>query len=110
MTEIPVRILGIAPYEGMKLAMERVAETYSNVSLDTFVGDLEEGAAIVRQNLDSTYDCIISRGGTAELIRKITDIPVVEIHLSVYDILRAIQLAENYAKHYAVVGFPNITQ
>ena len=56
MTEIPVRILGIAPYEGMKLAMERAAETYSNVSLDTFVGDLEQGVDIVRQNLDSTYD------------------------------------------------------
>ena len=91
MTEIPVRILGIAPYEGMKLAMERAAETYSNVSLDTFVGDLEQGVDIVRQNLDSTYDCIISRGGTAELIRRVTDIPVVEIHLSVYDILRTIQ-------------------
>ncbi len=110
MTEIPVRILGIAPYEGMKLAMERAAETYSNVSLDTFVGDLEQGVDIVRQNLDSTYDCIISRGGTAELIRRVTDIPVVEIHLSVYDILRTIQLAEGYSKRYAVVGFPNITQ
>ena len=36
--------------------------------------------------------------------------PVVEIHLSVYDILRTIQLAEGYSKRYAVVGFPNITQ
>ncbi len=110
MAQTQVRILGIAPYEGMKLTMERAAEAYPNVSLDAFVGDLEEGAAIVRQNLANGYDCIISRGGTAEFIRRVTDIPVAEIHLSVYDVLRSIKLCEHYASRYAVVGFPSITR
>lgn len=43
------------------------------------------------------------------MIGKVTHIPVIEISLSVYDILRAMKLAENYSDKYAVVGFPGIT-
>lgn len=110
MKQLPVRILGIAPFEGMRVAMERVAEEYPDVHTDVFTGDLEEGAAIVQAHLGDNYDCIISRGGTARMIRKVTDIPVVEISLSVYDVLRSIKLAENYADRYAIVGFSNITE
>lgn len=110
MKQLPVRILGIAPFEGMRSAMERVAEEYPDIHTDLFTGDLEEGAAIVRSHLEDNYDCIISRGGTARMIRKVTDIPVVEISLSVYDVLRTIKLAENYSDRYAIVGFPNITE
>lgn len=110
MKQLPVHILGIAPYEGMRVTMERIAEEYPNIHMDVFTGDMEEGAQIVRDHLDDAYDCIISRGGTARLIRRITDIPVVEISLSVYDVLRAIKLAENYTDRYAIVAFPNITE
>lgn len=105
-----IRILGIAPYEGMRTAMERIAESYPQIQMDVYTGDMEEGAAIVRENADNAYDVIISRGGTAELIQKITDTPVVSIQLSVYDVLRAIKMAENYSSLYAVVGFPSITE
>ena len=80
------------------------------MQLDIYTGDLDEGVAIVQRMPPNTYDCIISRGGTAVQIRQVTDLPVVEIHLSVYDVLRAMKLAENYSNLYAIVGFPNITQ
>ncbi len=105
-----IKILGIAPYEGMKTIMQKLAETREDMELDVFVGDLNEGAMIARNNLHSDYDVIISRGGTAELIGQVTHIPVIEVTLSVYDILRAIKLAENYADRYAIVGFPAITK
>ena len=105
-----VRLLGIAPYEGMKLAMEREAAGRPGLVLDVRIGDLESGADIVRGIPDGAYDCIISRGGTAQLLRQVTDIPVVEIRLSVYDVLRAIKLAENYADLFAIVGFPSVTE
>ncbi len=103
-------ILGIAPYDGMQAAMERVAEEFPNVRLDAYTGDLEVGAAIVRSCQMDQYDVIISRGGTADRIREVTDLPVVSIQLSVYDVLRAIKMAENYSNLYAIVGFPSITQ
>lgn len=104
-----IRILGIAPYEGMKVAMERTAENYPDVQLDIYTGDLQDGVSIVQKTTKNLYDCIISRGGTAELIRQICDTPVVEIPLMIYDVLHAIKLAENYTDKYAIVGFPSIT-
>lgn len=104
-----IKILGIAPYEGMKTAMQKLAEDRSDLELDVYVGDLDKGLEIARQNFGSNYDVIISRGGTAEMIGRATSIPVIEISLSVYDILRAMKLAENYSDRYAIVGFPAIT-
>lgn len=90
-----VRILGIAPYEGMQATMERAAENHPDIHLDVYIGDLEEGVAIVREHQAEDYDCVISRGGTAQMIRLVTEIPVVEIPVSVYDVLRTMRLAEN---------------
>lgn len=104
------RILGIAPYEGMQAAMERAVENNPDIHLDVFIGDLEEGIAVAREHQSADYDCILSRGGTAQMIQQVTDIPVVEIPVSVYDVLRTIHLAENYVEQYAIVGFPNITE
>lgn len=105
----PVKILCIAPYEGMKSLMSNLTLNRNDIDLDIFVGNLEKGVEIAQRNFNMSYDVIISRGGTAELISQITTIPVIEISLSVYDILRAIKLAENYAARYAIVGFPSIT-
>ena len=96
-----IRILGIAPYEAMKTAMMRLAQNRTELELDVYVGDLHYGVEIVRHHMDEYYDAIISRGGTAELIEQIADVPVVEISLSVYDILRAMKLAENYKERYS---------
>lgn len=104
------RILGIAPYEGMRTLMVQLASTMEDVDLTAFVGDLEPGAAIASRYTDQDIDVIISRGGTAELIRQKTTLPVVEIELSMYDILRSIRLAESSNSRYAVVGFPAITR
>ena len=110
MVETHTRILGIAPYDGMRTAMEQAAQAYPNVELEVYTGDLEEGQAIVQSMTPNSYDCIISRGGTAALIRQVTDLPVVDIHISVYDVLRTMKLAENYSSLYAIVGFPSITE
>ena len=110
MVETHTRILGIAPYDGMRTAMEQAAQAYPNVELEVYTGDLEEGQAIVQRMAPNSYDCIISRGGTATLIRQVTDLPVVDIHISVYDVMRTMKLAENYSSLYAIVGFPSITE
>lgn len=105
-----VKILGIAPYEGIQNLMQQAAARRDDVELEVFIGDMEAGAAIVSRYTQTDPDVIISRGGTAELIRKTTTFPVVDIPLSVYDIFRSIKLAENYTSKYALVGFPAITR
>ena len=42
MVETHTRILGIAPYDGMRTAMEQAAQAYPNVELEVYTGRSEE--------------------------------------------------------------------
>lgn len=107
----PIRILGIAPYEGIAHLMRQAADGRTDISLTVYIGDLSAGVDLVTQHTtNERYDVIMSRGGTAELIKSHTTLPVIEIPLSVYDILRSIKLAENNNCKYAIIGFPAITR
>ena len=64
------RVLGIAPYEGMKKLMSDLVEDYPEIDLTLFVGDLEEGLEIAHSNFHGSYDVVISRGGTAKMLRR----------------------------------------
>ena len=105
----PIRVLAVAPYENMTTALSRSAESFPGVRLDIFTGDLEEGVDILRTVDLSLYDAILSRGGTARMIQEIAEIPVIEVPVEVYDILRTINLAKNYTDRLAIVGFPGVT-
>ena len=104
-----IRLLGIAPYENMKPLMQELAKEYQDIVLTVFVGDLQQGVELARRNFYNDYDAIISRGGTATKLRERLDLPVVEIPILPYDIMRAMKLAENVSSRYAIVGFPNVT-
>ncbi|MGM0901241.1 MAG: PrpR N-terminal domain-containing protein [Bacillota bacterium] len=104
------KILGIAPYEELRYSMENVGSTFSNILLHTYTGDLQEGKNLALEMSHHDYDIVISRGGTADLIRKHISIPVIDVSISVYDILGAIKLANNYTSKFAIVGYSSITE
>ena len=105
-----LRVLGIAPYNNLALLMQQAAKKRTDIEMTVYTGDLEDGARIASQYTGNDYDFIISRGGTAQMIRDAVDIPVAEIEVSPLDLLRCIQIAQNASKHYALIGFPNITK
>lgn len=108
-TAIPrsvTRILGIAPYEGLKMLMEAIAALHEEISLRALTGDYMEGLKLVSQTDLSDYDVIVSRGGTADLIRSVSSIPVIDLDYSDYDILNGIKLAQTYGGKFAIIGFP----
>lgn len=70
-----LRVLGIAPYNNLALLMQQAAKKRTDIELTVYTGDLEDGARIASQYTGSDYDFIISRGGTAQMIRDIVDIP-----------------------------------
>lgn len=105
-----IRILGVAPYAGMRSLMMKVAaSSYPQIDLDVVVGDLQKGVEMAQNNFHADYDVIISRGGTAQLLREKVSLPVIDVPISEYDILRALRLAENFSSRHAIVGFSNIT-
>lgn len=105
-----IKILAIAPYKGMAEGFHLIAKKRDDISMTIETGNLGTGVQIAKENIHNNYDVIISRGGTASLLRKEFDIPVVDVSISVYDMLRAIKLAENYTDKSAIVGYPSITK
>lgn len=104
-----VRILGIAPYKGLGELMEKTSLDREDIELHTSIGDLEAAIDLLQKERDiNKYDAIISRGGTAEVIQKKVNIPVIDIKLTEYDMFRSIKLAQIYTGRIAIVGFPNI--
>lgn len=102
-------VLVIAPYEGMAETFEQIKKMQNNMMITIRTGNLEEGLQIAREEHHNSYDVIISRGGTANLLRSELDIPVIEANISVYDVLRAIKMAENFSGRFVIAGFSSIT-
>lgn len=108
--DTPIRVLGIAPYEGMKALMSNLALDYPQIDLTLFVGDRELGLEIARANFHGNYDVIISRGDTAVMLRRDQSLPVVEIEVTMYDLLRVLKLAGTLQERTAFIAAPNIAE
>ena len=105
-----LRILAIAPNEGLALSIREVSQHRSHIHTVVKIGDLTEALEIVQSIPEESYDLILSRGGTAKLLAQSCQKPVIEIHSSIYDLLRAIRLVGSYGDCFAVVGFQNTTR
>lgn len=106
-----IKVIVIAPYEGLKETALTVAPAYRDqLEVTATLGDLTTGTILAREAERKGFDVIISRGGTAEMICKNVSIPVINIDISGYDYMRAIKMAENIQGPKAFVGFSYITE
>lgn len=63
----PVRILGVAPYPGLERIMQQLAAQRPEIQLITRIGSLRNWQDALSSVPASSYDVIISRGGTARI-------------------------------------------
>lgn len=103
-----LRILGIAPYEGLAHLMRLYAKRRTDLHLTVMLGNLEDGVRLAKAHCNA-YDVILSRANTASMISKSVLTPVIDIGISYYDMLRAFKLAENTGTKCAFLGFPSLT-
>ena len=99
----------IAPYKKMG---ELFADVCKELNKDILVeiGDLDEGVSKAIELEEKGYDVVISRGGTALAIRqKVTNLSVVEVQVSSFDLIRVLQQAKEHTKRIAIVGFHPFT-
>lgn len=101
------KFLLISPYRGMIDLLNDLSLTLP-YEVHAVVGDLQNGLNIAKNAEQQGYDVIISRGGTAKLIRDHVNIPVVEIMVNGYDILRTLTFVKEYRGTIGIIGFPNI--
>lgn len=103
------KILVIAPYEGLRdLFIDVNSELNKDIQVE--VGDLYKGLAVAREFEHQGFDVIISRGATARLLRKHCQIPVVEVKISGYDILRSLTLVKGYPGKLGLMSYLNTIQ
>ena len=105
------KITLIAPFPSMEavareVVKERIDEWPEGV--DVRVGDLQAGLEQAYAAQREGAEVIVSRGGTASLISTHLRIPVVEIPVTAFDILRALKQMQEYDSPVGVVGFRNV--
>jgi propionate catabolism operon transcriptional regulator len=104
-----IKVLFVAPYAAMENLIEECRVEETEIDLHIEIGNLQEGVALAKKAEAQGFDVIISRGGTAKLIGEAVGIPVIDVHVSGYDMLRVFTLANDLPRKKAIVGFPTIT-
>lgn len=97
----------VAPYEELGYLCEEVCLELSERA-EIKVGNLTEGIKLAGRLERSGIDAIITRGGTALLIERAVQIPVIRIEVSTVDIIRALIKARGFGQTIAVIGFRNV--
>ena len=99
----------IAPYKKLGELFSEVCREI-NKDIPVVIGDLEEGARKAVELEEQGVEVLISRGGTAIAIKeKVTNLPVVEVQVSGYDLIRVLHQARQETDRVAVVGFSPFT-
>ncbi len=102
---MPYKIVFISPYKKMADLFSEVCQEF-NKNIIVKIGDLESGAKQAIALEEQGIDVIISRGGTAIAIKKkVFNLPVVEIQISGFDLIRALYKIREKTKKAAIVGF-----
>lgn len=105
-----IKLLAVLPYDGLRKLVAETVNQREDMEADCYTADMEDGAKLALELQNNGYFAIISRAGTAELISRISHLPVIDITITISDTLRAIRLAQNYSGKFAIVGFPMITK
>lgn len=104
-----MKIFIISPYDAMLESIKNSISHFTDISIEYGVGDLTDGVKLALKVEKKGFDAIISRGGTAQMIQEHVSIPVIDMGLSGYDILKTIIIANNQREKTALIGFSNIT-
>lgn len=104
-----IKTLFIAPYPAMLPLIKECRKEEKDLDIKIAAGNLGQALPHVKNAESEGIDMIISRGGTAKLVQQETNIPVIDIQVSGYDMLRVLTLANDFPGKKAIVGFSNIT-
>ena len=96
----------ILPYKELSSLIEQ-SSSELDLELNIREGNVEAALPAALEAEKNGADIIISRGGTAEIIRKHIKVPVVDIPVSDVDILKILYPLREQNKTILVVGFKN---
>ena len=94
----------IAPFEQIRIKAQSIIDT-SNYPAKAYQGDLHQGVKAAQRAIDEGAKIIISRGGTARLIRKALNVEVIEVEASMQRTLSFIYEETSETTRIGIVGF-----
>lgn len=102
------RIVFLAPDEEMyKTARLTLADEHSDIFVEK--GLLSEGVHLARKLVRQGTELIITRGGTASAIKEAgVEATIVEVPITGFDVIRAVEQAKTHGKNIGVVAFPSM--
>ena len=98
------RILLVSTH-GKSATAARTISKEMGLDLDIYEGGIMRGGHIYARDNQSSYDVIISQGGTAEAIKNLVSIPVVSVEIRTVDFLNALYKAKEYGQKIGLVVF-----
>jgi PAS domain S-box-containing protein len=103
-----MKIAFIAPDDTIfQTATSALAASHSDIIITK--GLLSQGVEVGRQLAASGFEVVITRGGTAALIRDtIPEVSVVDVIITGFDIIRAVEQAKAFGNCIGVVAFPSM--
>lgn len=93
----------ISEYVRVVLANEKI-----NIKVYEVPG--EEVLNLAKEKINNGIKIIISRGGTAEMLRNNLDIPIVDMKYTYYDFAGPVEKALSHSDKIAVIGFPYLIE
>ncbi|MFZ5946264.1 MAG: sigma 54-interacting transcriptional regulator [Bacillota bacterium] len=101
------KICFIAPYHEL-IGIGTEIKKELGLNIDIVFGNLESGVISALEARKRGAQVIISRGGTATAIRNEVDIPVVEIKVTGYDLLKVLYRHKNTKGPIGIAGYQNV--
>ncbi len=105
-----INALVVAPYAGLAELTNSLKTELKEFNLTVIQGDLQEVLPELDRLHLQDFDVIISRGGTATLLSKHTRLPVIDIQVSGFDILRMLTMVRDFQAPVEVIGFRNVIE
>ena len=105
------QVLFIAPFKKLAEDAYLVIEERFSDKKDLFKvveADLVEAEEVVKKYINDGIEVIVSRGGTASLLEKEVDIPMVYIQVTITDILQSLLELKKMPDNIGIAGFENM--
>lgn len=92
----------------MRDAILNIGSIYPEIDLTVAIGNEAIGKQIAEERYANNYDCIISRGNTATMIRQSVSIPVIDVKVTLYDVLESLEDVITVPTRIAAVGYNSV--
>ena len=103
-----MNVLFISPFEDMRPTVQKIARLFPNIDASIRSGSDKEGLQIALDASNANFDCIVSRGNTATMIRSAVATPVVEVKTTLNDVLQSLADVPQLPEIVGAVGYSNV--